>query len=134
MWEILYGKPVPFEQDSMLQSKIQFQIQVCGGLRPPIHENTAMCYIDLMKKCRHTDPEKRPTAKEVYEIFVEWQNNETILSELLESDKKLQNIKNEDMQMNIDSLYKSSFISFNNNYINQDSNLYELEIPNINNE
>ena len=71
MWEILYGKPVPFEQDSMLQSKIQFQIQVCGGLRPPIHENTAMCYIDLMKKCRHTDPEKRPTAKEVYEIFVE---------------------------------------------------------------
>ena len=83
MWEILYGKPVPFEQDSMLQSKIQFQIQVCGGLRPPIHENTAMCYIDLMKKCRHTDPENRPTAKEVCEFFVEWQNNKTILSELL---------------------------------------------------
>ncbi|RIB16698.1 kinase-like domain-containing protein [Gigaspora rosea] len=58
MWEILYGKPVHFGQDSKLQSKIQFQIQVCGGSRPPVHENTAICYVDLMKKCWHTEPEK----------------------------------------------------------------------------
>ncbi|RIB21579.1 hypothetical protein C2G38_1084631 [Gigaspora rosea] len=87
MWEILYGKPVHFGQDSKLQSKIQFQIQVCSGSRLPVHENTATCYVDLMKKCWHTEPEKRPTAKEVDEIFVEWQTNETILSELSESDK-----------------------------------------------
>ncbi|RIB18335.1 hypothetical protein C2G38_2085936, partial [Gigaspora rosea] len=60
MWEILYGKPVSFEQESKLQSKIQFQIQVCGGLRPPVHENAAMRYADLMMKCWHTEPEKRP--------------------------------------------------------------------------
>ncbi|RIB18208.1 hypothetical protein C2G38_2086336, partial [Gigaspora rosea] len=25
-------------------------IQVCGGLQPPIHDNTAMCYIDWIRK------------------------------------------------------------------------------------
>ncbi|RIB25081.1 kinase-like domain-containing protein, partial [Gigaspora rosea] len=116
MWEILYGKPVEFELKSKLQSKVQYQFQVCDGLRPPVHENTAICYVDLMKKCWHTEPEKRPTAKEVYEIFADWQNKETILIELSESDKKILNIKNEDMQINIDSLYKSKFISFNSVY------------------
>ncbi|RIB24475.1 hypothetical protein C2G38_2069904 [Gigaspora rosea] len=82
-----------------------------------------------MKKCWHSEPEKRPTANEIYEIFSEWKNNETILLELSESDKKLQNIKNEDMKINIDSLYKSNFILFNNAY--QDSNLYKFEIPDI---
>ncbi|RIB09960.1 hypothetical protein C2G38_2107295, partial [Gigaspora rosea] len=89
MWEILYGKPVPSEQDSL-----EFMIQVYNGLRPHISENTARCYADLMKKCWHTEPEKRPTAAEICDIFAEWQNSDTILSELYESDKKLQNIKN----------------------------------------
>ncbi|RIB25080.1 kinase-like domain-containing protein [Gigaspora rosea] len=116
MWEILYGKPVDFELNSMLQSKVQYQFQVCDGLRPPVRENTAICYKDLMKKCWHAEPEKRPSANEVYEIFLEWQNNESILLELSESDKKPQNIKTEDIQINIDSLYKSTFISFNSVY------------------
>ncbi|RIB07074.1 kinase-like domain-containing protein [Gigaspora rosea] len=100
MWEILYGKSVAFVQDSKLQSKLQYQFQVCGGLRPPIHENTVICYVDLMKNCWHAEPEQRPTANEVYEIFLEWQNNESILLELSESDKKSQNIRNEDVQIN----------------------------------
>ncbi|RIB29803.1 hypothetical protein C2G38_2154468 [Gigaspora rosea] len=83
---------------------------------------------NFMKKCWHSEPEQRPTASEVYEIFSEWQNNENILLELLESDKKLQNIRNEDMQINNDSLYKSNFISFS---AYQDSNLYKLDIPDI---
>ncbi|RIB25086.1 kinase-like domain-containing protein [Gigaspora rosea] len=116
MWEILYGKSVVFVQDSKLQSKIQYQFQVCDGLRPPVHENTTIFYVNLMKKCWHTEPEKRPTTNEVYEIFLEWQNKKSILLELSESDEKLQNIKNEDMQINIDSLYKSKFISFNSAY------------------
>ncbi|RIB00443.1 kinase-like domain-containing protein [Gigaspora rosea] len=114
MWEILCGIPVPFDQNS----ELQFQLQVCYGLRPHIHENTAICYADLMKKCWNMDPKKRPTAKEIYDTFAEWLNNETILLELSESDKKLQNIKHKDMQIDIESDYRSS-------------KLCGLEIPNI---
>ncbi|RIB14726.1 hypothetical protein C2G38_2095080, partial [Gigaspora rosea] len=116
MWEILYGKPVPFELNSKLQSKLQFQIQVCDGLRPHIYENTAKCYANLLKKCWNTEPKERPTATEICDIFAEWQNSESILFELTESDKKLQNIKNKDMQVYIGSHYKSCFILSNNDY------------------
>ncbi|RIB20894.1 kinase-like domain-containing protein, partial [Gigaspora rosea] len=129
MWEILYGKPVDFMQNSKLQSKLQYQFQVCGGLRPPVYENAVICYVDLMKKCWHTEPEKRPTANEVCEIFSEWQNNESILLELSESYKKPQNIRNEDMQINFDSLCKSNFISFNSAY--QGSHQVSLKIPDV---
>ncbi|RIB22018.1 kinase-like domain-containing protein [Gigaspora rosea] len=112
MWEILYGKPVPYET----KSDLQFQLQVFNGLRPHIYENTAICYADLMKKCWKLDPKQRPTSKEIYDTFAEWLNNENILSELSESDKKLQNIKNEDIKTDIESNYMSSFISFNSNY------------------
>ncbi|RIB13962.1 hypothetical protein C2G38_2097080, partial [Gigaspora rosea] len=126
MWEILYGKSVPFELKSKLQSKLQFQIQVCDGLRPHIYENTAKCYADLIKKCWNTEPNERPTATEICDIFAEWLNSECILSKLLESDEKLQNI-NENMHVYIDSYYKGCFISSNNYY--KDSQLYELEVP-----
>ncbi|RIB13967.1 hypothetical protein C2G38_2097088 [Gigaspora rosea] len=116
MWEILYGKPVPFELKSKLHSKLQFQIQVCVGLRPHIYENTANCYADLIKKCWNAKPEERPTATEICGIFAEWQNSESILFEL-------------DMQVYIDSHYKSCFISSNNDY--KDSKLCELEVPDI---
>ncbi|RIB19748.1 kinase-like domain-containing protein [Gigaspora rosea] len=109
MWEILYGKPVPFEQ----KLELQFQLQVFNGLRPHIYENTAICYTNLMKKCWNMNPKKRPTAKEIYDTFAEWQNNETILLELSESDKKLEKIKNKYVQIDIDSDYRSRFISFN---------------------
>ncbi|RIB22250.1 kinase-like domain-containing protein [Gigaspora rosea] len=126
MWEILYGKPVPFKLKSKLQSKLQFQIQVCNGLRPHIYDNTAKCYADLMKKCWNLEPNEWPTAIEVCDIFAEWQNNEIILSELSESDKTLLNVKNDDTHEFIDSHYKSNFISSNKC---QDSGIYELEIP-----
>ncbi|RIB08451.1 kinase-like domain-containing protein [Gigaspora rosea] len=112
LWEILYGKPVPFDQ----KSELLFQLQVCNGLRPHIYENSATCYTNLMKKCWNIDPKKRPTAKEIYDTFVEWQNNENILSELSESDKVLQNIKNENIHLGIKSDYRSRVISFNNSY------------------
>ncbi|RIB22030.1 kinase-like domain-containing protein [Gigaspora rosea] len=110
MWEILYGNPVPYDP----KSELQFQLQVCNGLRRPyIYENTAICYFDLMKKCWNMDPKKLPTLKEIYDIFSEWQNNETILLDLSESNKILQNIKNKDMHIDIESDYRSRFISFN---------------------
>ncbi|RIB09460.1 hypothetical protein C2G38_2108579, partial [Gigaspora rosea] len=95
MWEILYGKSVieailhgkyvSFKEEN---SELPFELQVYYGLRPHISENAARCYADLMKKCWHTEPEKRPTAAEICDIFMEWLNSEKILSELYESGKK----------------------------------------------
>ncbi|RIB03671.1 kinase-like domain-containing protein, partial [Gigaspora rosea] len=86
MWEILYGKPVPSERDSL-----KFMIQVCNGLRPHISENTSRCYADLMKKCWHTEPEKRPTAAEICDIFAEWHNKYIIHDDVkFEKFKKIQ--------------------------------------------
>ncbi|RIB28941.1 kinase-like domain-containing protein [Gigaspora rosea] len=114
MWEILYGKPVPFELKSKLQSELQFQIQVCNGLRPHIYDDTAKCYADLMKKCWNIEPNERPTASEIYDIFTEWENNEIVLSELSKFDKKLLNVKkNDNIHEYINSHYKSCFISSN---------------------
>ncbi|RIB17764.1 kinase-like domain-containing protein [Gigaspora rosea] len=112
MWEILYGRCVPFVQNSNLP----FQLQVCDGLRPHIYENTAICYADLMKRCWNMEPEKRPTASEIDDIFTKWRNNESILLELAESCKQLRNIKIEDKQVYNESCYKSSFISFYSDY------------------
>ncbi|RIB22265.1 hypothetical protein C2G38_2075990, partial [Gigaspora rosea] len=98
----------------------------CNGLRPHIYDNTAKCYADLMKKCWNLEPYERPTAIEVCDMFAKWQNNEIILSELSESDKTLLNVKNDDTHGFIDSHYKSCFISSNKC---QDSEIYELEIP-----
>ncbi|RIB28938.1 kinase-like domain-containing protein [Gigaspora rosea] len=126
MWEILYGKPVPFELKSKLQSELQFQIQVCNGLRPHIYDDTAKCYADLMKKCWNIEPNERPTASEIYDIFTEWENNENVLSELTKSDKKLLNVKNDNIHEYINSHYKSCFISSNKC---QDSGIYYIEVP-----
>ncbi|CAG8668156.1 10104_t:CDS:2, partial [Cetraspora pellucida] len=92
-------------------SKFQIQLQIINGLRPQIYEGTAKCYADLMKRCWNIKPKERPTAKEICDIFTKWRNSKYILFELSESDEKLQNIKNEDTQANIEC-YISSFISF----------------------
>ncbi|CAG8714217.1 15576_t:CDS:1, partial [Cetraspora pellucida] len=47
-------------------------------------------------------PKERPTAEEICDIFTKWQNSEYILSELSESDEKLQNMKNKDTQADIE--------------------------------
>ncbi|RIB06953.1 kinase-like domain-containing protein [Gigaspora rosea] len=108
LWEILYGKPVPFDQ----KSELLFQLQVCNGLRPQIYENIAsnMLY-EFNEEMLEYGSKKATNRKEIYGTFVEWQNNENILLELSESDKKLQNIKNENMHLNIKSDYKVVYLT-----------------------
>ncbi|RIB22400.1 hypothetical protein C2G38_2174013 [Gigaspora rosea] len=56
IFEILNGKPVPFEETSKFQSKLQL----------PIHENTATCYADLIKKCWNAEPENDQQQKKFF--------------------------------------------------------------------
>src|SRR5206468_2579223 len=43
-------------------------LRILKGLRPTITDDTPPFYRDLMQKCWHSDPTKRPIAKEIYEL------------------------------------------------------------------
>ncbi|RIB20263.1 hypothetical protein C2G38_2081221 [Gigaspora rosea] len=115
MWEILYGQPVAFEKGS----ELHFQLQICDGLRPHIIEGTAFCYADLMKKCWEKKPEKRPSISEIYDTFIKWQNDENTLSELSESDIRIQRIRDKNMQTCIETNYKSQFIPYSSDSVHR---------------
>ncbi|GBC10591.1 hypothetical protein RclHR1_09760001 [Rhizophagus clarus] len=77
MWELMTGRS-PFwdhDHDEILTFKI------IDGARPPIITNAPRGYIELMGECWHPNPEKRPTANELYKkiknIKIEEWNNET---------------------------------------------------------
>ncbi|RIB00398.1 hypothetical protein C2G38_2129972, partial [Gigaspora rosea] len=90
MWEILHGKHKSLEP----LDYYKFTIEVClKGLRPHISENTARCYADLMKKCWHKEPEKRPTAAEICDIFTEWQNNDADAKYFIQDEMKFEIFK-----------------------------------------
>ncbi|CAG8797196.1 7475_t:CDS:1, partial [Cetraspora pellucida] len=65
----------------------------CHDLRPVVNEEAPQCYVNLMRKCWDKYPEKRPSAKDLCEIFAKWQSNENILLELNESKTVLENIE-----------------------------------------
>ncbi|CAB4475322.1 unnamed protein product [Rhizophagus irregularis] len=44
-------------------------IEICDGLRPPIVTNAPEGYIELMQNCWHSDPNKRPTADDIWMKF-----------------------------------------------------------------
>ncbi|EXX75396.1 Kcc4p [Rhizophagus irregularis DAOM 197198w] len=61
MWELMTGRK-PFWDKSHDTDLI---IKICDGIRPPIVENASKVYIELMKECWHSNPNKRPTATEL---------------------------------------------------------------------
>ncbi|RIB24897.1 kinase-like domain-containing protein [Gigaspora rosea] len=75
MWEILYGTTVSYIHKL---NEIDLQLQICDSLRPPVNKEAPRCYVNLMKECWDKDPEKRPSAGKLCEIFKKWQDNEDI--------------------------------------------------------
>jgi serine/threonine protein kinase len=61
MWELMTGRR-PFWDRSHDTDLI---IEIVDGLRPPIATNAPEGYIELMEECWHSDPNKRPTAKDI---------------------------------------------------------------------
>ncbi|GBC03671.1 hypothetical protein RclHR1_05250007 [Rhizophagus clarus] len=68
MWEFTSG--VPAFND--VPHDFELSLQICKGHRPEIIEGTELDYVELMRRCWDNDPEKRPTAKELSEIFDVW--------------------------------------------------------------
>jgi serine/threonine protein kinase len=45
-------------------------LNICNGIRPEINDQEApKCYIDLMKRCWDSNPDNRPNAVEIEELF-----------------------------------------------------------------
>ena len=63
MWELMTGRRPFWDRDH----DTDLIIDICDGLRPPIGDiNTPDGYIELMKECWDSDPNKRPTAVDVW--------------------------------------------------------------------
>ena len=67
MWEMTSGVPA-FHN---IPHDLNLSLDICRGIRPEIIEGTMPEYVELMKRCWDNDPEKRPTANELKEIFRE---------------------------------------------------------------
>ncbi|RIB22592.1 kinase-like domain-containing protein [Gigaspora rosea] len=68
MYEVSIGQR-PFEN---YQFDVDFAIKICNGLRPEFASGTPSCYIELAKQCMDSDPQKRPTAFDLYSMLNEW--------------------------------------------------------------
>jgi len=62
MWEFMTGRR-PFWDRTHNTDLI---IEICDGVRPPIVTNAPDGYIELMQKCWDLDPNKRPTAADIW--------------------------------------------------------------------
>ena len=72
MWEFMTARR-PFWDRS---HDIDLIIEICDGLRPPIVTNAPEGYIELMKECWHSDPEKRPIGTYIFKKFVDMVDKE----------------------------------------------------------
>src|SRR6059036_160448 len=70
MWEIS-SEEKPFHGSDHNK---HLALRICKGLRPTITKDTPLFYRDLMEKCWHADPKKRPTAQEIFKLFQSWYN------------------------------------------------------------
>jgi len=68
MWEITSAEK-PFHE---MKHDTQLALRICQGRRPEITKETPSFYRDLMVKCWHADPTKRPPAKEIHELTKNW--------------------------------------------------------------
>src|SRR6266498_2141791 len=67
MWELMTGR-MPFWDKKY---DIELTIKICKRIRPPIISNAPKGYVELMQECWNSDPNKRPTANYLSDIFDE---------------------------------------------------------------
>ncbi|POG70645.1 kinase-like domain-containing protein [Rhizophagus irregularis DAOM 181602=DAOM 197198] len=72
MWELMTGRRPFWDHDH----DTDLIIKICDGFRPPIVTNAPEGYVELMQRCWHSDPNKRPTATELRKKIVIMKNNE----------------------------------------------------------
>ena len=73
MWELMTGRKPFWDQNH----NTNLIIKICDGLRPPIDTNAPEDYIEIIRKCWDSDPDKRPTAFKLCENIVEIRTKES---------------------------------------------------------
>ena len=68
MWEMTSGVSAYHN----IPHDFNLSLNICKGIRPEIIEGTMPEYVELMKRCWDNDPEKRPTAGVLKQIFRLW--------------------------------------------------------------
>ncbi|RGB33296.1 kinase-like domain-containing protein [Rhizophagus diaphanus] len=134
-------------------------LAICNGLRPEFGKGTPEFYKKLAYKCMNANPNERPTAEELENIFRFWDNSargsndneeeygykgNEIKAAFEEADKEIPNISTS-YEKNSDAVYTSRAFTFSNllpkpvnssiitSYVNNevcDSQLIDLEVSN----
>ncbi|EXX50657.1 uncharacterized protein OCT59_012697 [Rhizophagus irregularis] len=155
MAELSSGKP-PFYNK---KHDLSLALAICNGLRPEFGKGTPEFYKKLAYKCMNANPNERPTAFELYDIFKFWKNSiegsysvvekfgykgKEIKAAFEEADKEIPNISTS-YEKNSDAVFTSRAFTFSNllskpvnssiitSYINNevcDSQLIDLEVSN----
>ncbi|EXX54211.1 Bck1p [Rhizophagus irregularis DAOM 197198w] len=102
MWEFMTGRR-PFWNRS---HDAELIIEICDGLRPPIVTNAPEGYIELMKECWNSDPNKRPEATDIYNRIDKMWLNESRTTKIIKSSEIGPVTTN-----NPGAIYRSRFLS-----------------------
>jgi len=54
---------------------IDLAVSICKGVRPGFSSNTPKFYIELAFKCMDADPDRRPTADEIFKTIKFWEDS-----------------------------------------------------------
>ncbi|POG71114.1 kinase-like domain-containing protein [Rhizophagus irregularis DAOM 181602=DAOM 197198] len=107
MWELMVGRRPFWDRNH----NTELIIEICDGLRPSIITNAPEGYIDLMKECWHSDPEKRPTAAEVSKKIQEIWRIDTIFGGYSKTKIIISSDIGPVTTNNPDAIYKSRYLS-----------------------
>jgi serine/threonine protein kinase len=71
MTELSSGMPPFYKRDH----DVSLALEICNGLRPEFGKGTPEIYKKLAHQCMNANPDKRPTANELYNILSFWHNS-----------------------------------------------------------
>ena len=111
MCEISTGEK-PFGE---FEHDVQLALSIVKGLRPEPAEDTPPFYQDLLEKCWHPDPKKRPTAQEIYIVTSKWNYPTPEVREQLEkaqeTRKRTIGLRKEAKKIHPGAIYTSRFMT-----------------------
>ncbi|GBC18024.2 kinase-like domain-containing protein [Rhizophagus irregularis DAOM 181602=DAOM 197198] len=84
MWELTTGRR-PFDN---VKNDVTLILEIIDGKRPEITNDTPKCFSNLMKRCLDSNPTKRPSANEIYEISYFWLFRNEDIEQFNEAEKR----------------------------------------------